>query len=143
MTEPPIVAEPQESTPNQIRCGNALCDVVSEYCCTGGGVGPTGSGGGNGRFENCSTTFCGYRRECDETADCVGTEVCCYSVVASPPAVLASACQQPAQCAFDGYWLGCGSQDDCTAAGAPDCVAQACGGQVVQTCGPITRSACK
>jgi hypothetical protein len=146
---------PQDPTPGRIRCGTTTCDAATALCCSGmagsgmggsgaGGSGVSGSGGsgiGTG-FESCSPTFCPYRRECDEPADCVGIEVCCFSVVASPPAILASSCQQPENCAFDGYWLGCGSQDDCDAAEAPDCVAQVCAGQTIQTCGPITRSAC-
>ncbi len=148
---------PQPSTPGMTRCGGAMCDSQSQICCSGmagSGVGGSDGGGSDGGapgvggsgtsagFESCSSTFCPFRRECDETADCVGTEVCCFSVFASPPAILGSTCQQPANCAFDGYWLGCGSQDDCEAADAPPCVAQLCGGQTIQTCGPITRSAC-
>jgi hypothetical protein len=159
---PPHPDLPQDPTPGRIRCGSTTCDAQSQLCCSGmagsgvggaspadsgaGGLSASGSGaGGSGigtGFESCSPTFCPYRRECDEPADCIGTEVCCFHVVASPPAVLASSCQQPEMCAFDGYWLGCGSQDDCAAAGAPDCVAQVCKGQTIQTCGPITRTAC-
>jgi hypothetical protein len=158
---------PQQPTPGSIRCGSQMCDAQSQLCCSGmagsgvGGSGMAGSGvggsemagsgaGGSGMsgsststgFESCSATFCPYRRECDEPSDCVGTEVCCFHVVASPPSVLASSCEEPEQCAFDGYWLGCGSHDDCDAAGAPDCVAQDCKGQTIQTCGPISRTAC-
>jgi hypothetical protein len=125
------------STPGMVRCGNAMCDAVNAYCCSGAG----GSGGGG--FETCSPTFCGYRRECDETADCVGTEVCCYSVVASPPAILASSCVQRDQCAYDGSWIACGTQEDCSSVGAPPCVAQSCGGATLQSFCPITRSACR
>jgi hypothetical protein len=153
---------PQEPTPGNIRCGSQMCDAQSQLCCSGmagsgvggGGVGGSGMAGsgvaglgtggssiGTG-FESCSTAICPYRRECDEPADCVGTEVCCFHVVASPPSVLASSCEQPEQCAFDGYWLGCGSHEDCDAAGAPDCVAQNCKGETIQTCGPISRTAC-
>jgi hypothetical protein len=135
---PALPELPQETTPGQIRCGGAMCESYTEYCCSGAG----GNGNGSG-FESCSSSSCPLRRECDETADCVGTEVCCFSVVASPPPVLASSCEEPEQCAFDGYWIGCGSQADCDAIGAPGCVAQPCGDQTIQTCGPITRSACK
>lgn len=126
------------STPGSIRCGDALCDAATQYCCSGMG----GSGNGSG-FETCSDTFCPERRACDEPSDCVGTEVCCFSVVSSPPPILASYCAQPQECAFPGIYLGCGSQADCDALGAPDCVAQPCGGGTLQTCGPITRDLCK
>jgi hypothetical protein len=128
----------QEPTPGMIRCGDSLCDSYTQYCCSGLG----GSGSGSG-FETCSDSFCSARRECDETSDCVGTEVCCFSVISSPPPILAATCQQPEQCGYDGSYIGCGSQADCDAAGAPDCVAQPCGGATIQTCGPITRSFCK
>jgi len=132
---PPLPLPP---TPNQVRCGSALCDATKEYCCAGAG----GSGGG-GPFETCGSAFCGFRRECDETADCVGTEVCCYSVFASPPPILGSRCVQRSECGISGYWFGCGTQADCSAVGAPACVAQECGGATIQTCGPVTRSACR
>jgi hypothetical protein len=138
--DPDLPPLPLPSTPAQIRCGQSVCDSETEYCCSGSGGSSVGGGSG---FETCSATACPYRRECDETADCVGTEICCYSVVASPPAVLAGSCLQPAACAFDGYWQACGSQADCAATSRPACVAQDCAGATLQTCGSITRSVCK
>ena len=129
----------QPPTPNAIRCGGRTCDATKEYCCTSGG---NGGAGGGGTFNTCSPTFCPQRRECDETADCLGTDVCCFSVVSSPPPVLASHCAPRGECGSDYAWIGCGSQEDCTALGAPECVAQTCRGSHVQTCGPVRRTSC-
>jgi hypothetical protein len=130
---------PLASTPNQIRCGQATCSATNQYCCSGMG----GSGNGSG-FETCSDKFCPLRRECDETADCVGNEVCCYEVVAAPPPILAASCVPRSQCNFEGdLWVACATQADCAAVGAPPCVAQQCGTTTIQSCGPITRSKCR
>lgn len=100
-----------------------------------------GSGNGSG-FVTCNATFCPMRRECDEPSDCLGDDVCCFSVVASPPPIMASSCVPPDQCGYEHTYLGCATQADCEANNAPPCVSQPCGGGDIQTCGPITRSSC-
>lgn len=130
----PMLDDP---TPGQTRCGGTLCDSSSEYCCSG----MAGSGGGTG-FEMCSATFCPFRRECDEPSDCVGGDVCCYSVFMSPPPIMGARCIPAAECMSDYDWLGCATQADCEAQGAPACVSQPCGGGTIQTCGPVRRSSC-
>ena len=137
---PPNSALPLPSTPDKIRCGADLCDAVNGYCCSDIQSSSNFSGA---TFDTCSATFCPFRRECDETADCTSGEVCCYSVVASPPAVLASSCVPSGECAYDGAWVACGSQADCSNAGAPPCMAQQCAGATLQACGPISHFACK
>jgi hypothetical protein len=124
-------------TPGQIRCGNKFCNSDTENCCSG----MAGSGNGSG-FENCVAGFCPYRRECDETADCVGNEVCCYELAG--PGDLSASCVPPSQCPVgNGLWIACSAQADCDKMNAPPCVAQQCLGSTVQTCGPITRVYCK
>ncbi len=134
-----IAAAPITSTPNRINCGGTWCDATKAYCCNTG----AGGVGGNATFNSCRVDFCPYRRECDETADCVAGEVCCFSVFSSPPPTLGSTCVPAAQCGLAGTnWFGCGSDADCTAVGAPGCVSQDCGGANVQTCGPLSRHVC-
>jgi hypothetical protein len=102
-----------------------------------------GGGGAGGGPDACSTSFCAYRRECDETSDCVGSDVCCVSLFFSPPPRLGNVCTPRSQCVLSAdEWIACGTQADCEAANAPPCVAQACGGTTLQTCGPIRRSLC-
>jgi hypothetical protein len=125
---------PLAPTPNQIRCGAATCPVETDYCCSSA----------DDTFDLCSPTFCGVRRECDETADCLPGEVCCYRVFLSPPPAVGSTCVPKGQCSFEGLtWIACSSQSDCQAEGAPACVAQQCRSATLQTCGPITRTDCK
>jgi hypothetical protein len=126
-------------SPNEVRCGSTTCNVLHEFCCESPGNGA----GGFGPFVSCGSA-CGPHRECDETADCVGDQICCMSVIASPPPVLGAYCTAPHNCAGEGSWIACNSQDDCTAAGvSAPCTAQLCGQTVVQSCGPISHSACR
>jgi hypothetical protein len=127
-------------TPGRTRCGATTCDPATQYCCY------TDSGA----FDTCNAPFCPIRRECDDPSDCNPGEVCCYHVVMSPPPIMGSSCERPERCAFPGsYFLGCSSDRDCppesTADGGrsqPACVAQSCGGAVLQTCGLIPRNQC-
>jgi hypothetical protein len=119
-----------------------MCDADKQYCCSNVQYGAPSTS--DATFDICSATFCGNRRECDETADCRTGEVCCFSVFQSPPAILGSTCRKASQCtANDSQWIGCGSQEDCTRAGAPPCLAQECGGATLQLCGQPSRFACR
>ena len=143
-SSPPDAASPNTdlplaSTPKRIRCGPSVCNIDASCCLSRpdpSELSPT--------LTACSNDFCSMRRECDQTADCGQGQICCYSVVSSPPAVVGSYCTVPANCGGGTpSWVACGTQADCSNLGAPPCMAQQCAGTIVQACGPIPYSACR
>jgi len=138
-TSMPNGPRPYASTPKQIRCGAGLCDIDDRCCLTrpdDSELSPT--------LTSCAQSFCSMRRECDETADCSAGEVCCYSIVSSPPAVIGSYCTLAINCGgMTESWVACGPANDCTKAGAAPCLAQKCAGTTLQACGQIPRFACR
>jgi hypothetical protein len=132
-------------TPGLVRCGEIVCAEGYE-CCVREGRGDPASIGCDAR-SNATCNGSAGRRKCDETADCGQGELCCWVVVHSPPATLASYCYSPGaglaatNCpSLDS--AGCGSEADCDAIGAPACVAQQCRGDIIQTCGYIPSESC-
>jgi len=128
-----------QSTPKRITCGDRLCAGDSRCC-----LSRPDESNQSPTLTSCSHSFCSMRRECDESADCASGEVCCYSVVSSPPAVVGSYCVLPANCGGEAEsWIACGKPEDCSNAGAPPCIAQKCAGTTIQACGEIPRAACR
>lgn len=128
-------------TPGLVRCGEIVCAEGYE-CCVRESRGDPPS---NGCDSPPSGAFCngsqGTRR-CDETADCGSGELCFWETEGIPQ-TLTSFCQGAV---FLGAWdysrIGCGSEADCDAVGAPACVAQQCRGDIIQTCGYIPSDMC-
>jgi hypothetical protein len=130
-------------TPGRVRCGASVCDRGYE-CCLRSGEGTPASIGCDWR----SNAGCdGWPRTCDETADCGPGELCCWFLSYMPPSTWASICHNAGagvvatSCPI-GESIGCASDTDCTALGAPACVAQRCRGEVIQTCGLLPDLSC-
>ena len=132
-------------TPGLVRCGEIVC-ADGYQCCVREERGDPASIGCDRRPSTVCDGSSG-RRECDETADCGQDELCCWGVVYRPPATLASYCYSPstgggATSCPPLDLIGCGSEADCDAVGAPACVAQQCRGDIIQTCGYIPSDSC-
>jgi hypothetical protein len=135
----PDASPPLRSTPRRVGCGERVCDA-NALCC----LSRPDESNQSPTLTSCSRSFCSMRRECDESADCASGEVCCYSVVSSPPSVIGSYCTLPVNCGADTEsWIACGKEEDCSAAGVSQCLAQKCAGTTVQACGEIPRAACR
>jgi hypothetical protein len=135
----PDASVPLRTTPKRMSCGDRVCDMDA-HCC----LSRPNESDQSPTLTSCSRSFCSMRRECDESADCVSGEICCYSVVSSPPSVLGSYCGLRAKCGVDAEsWIACGKPQDCSNVDAPACVAQKCAGTIVQACGQIPRAACR
>jgi hypothetical protein len=137
----------QPSDPKKVTCGSTTCDTATQTCCVS-------------RFQDAgcrpANQFCAGREfACDEAADCDTGELCCLDVTifqtfdaggffdagfptfdagARDP-IQGSRCrnrcrQQPQSCRTDAECDG------------GTCVAQQCGGRVIQTCGALPAGAC-
>jgi hypothetical protein len=130
-------------TPRRVRCGATVCAEGYE-CCLRDDEGSPAAIGCDWR----SNAGCiNWPRTCDETADCGPGELCCWFVSHSSPQTWASFCRNvgPGRTATScsvTNGIGCSSDADCTAVGAPPCVAQRCRGDIIQTCGPLQDSSC-
>jgi hypothetical protein len=115
------------SDPGQIACGAANCDVPDEYCCDDS-MQP-----GNEKCVPSITSSCaGFRRMCDEAADCEIGNVCCTIPAAATFYAYNTSCAPSCDTYFPQL---CKTSAECTNGQA--CVSQTCNGWLVQTCGPI------
>jgi hypothetical protein len=132
-------------TPGLAQCGSIVC-AEGDQCCVRDGKGDPASIGCSSR-SNASCNGSPWKRTCDETADCGPGELCCWEDASSPPSTMVSYCYNPgtglaATVCPPRHVIGCGSERDCDAVGAPTCVAQECRGDVIQTCGYIPSNSC-
>jgi hypothetical protein len=132
-------------TPGLVRCRETVC-TEGYQCCVREGRGDPPSIGCDRRPSAVCNGSSG-RRECDETADCGPGELCCWEMAYSPPPTMVSYCYSPgaglaATNCPPMHLIGCGSEADCDAVGAPACVAQQCRGDIIQTCGYIPSDSC-
>jgi hypothetical protein len=127
-------------TPGLVRCGAMVC-AEGYRCCVREGRGDPPSVGCD-RPSNLLCNGALLDRTCDETADCASGELCYWETQGVPQA-LTSYCQDAT---FLNAWaysrIGCGSESDCDAVGAPACVAQECRGDIIQTCGYLPSDWC-
>ncbi len=112
----------------KIGCGSVPCSIaMMEYCCLQGGDG--------GPSETCQTTggaCTGGRIECDEPADCLSMQVCCFEP-AQP--WVQSSCHVDCTGGGGTRVQACRTQSDCTTG---TCQVRACtGGFSIQSCAPI------
>lgn len=128
------------STPGRVRCGLITCSY-GEQCC----LRQEGRPGSDGCAPLNGTCHGPARRVCDETADCAPGEICCWAVLSSPPPSIGSYCipsmDGETNCNRNDF-VACGSNDECRAVGAPDCVAQQCRADILQSCGLMPSSYC-
>lgn len=118
--------------PNQLKCGNEICALPSQYCCQSSSF--SQDAGGFVTSLKCATGFscAGSALRCLSAANCGGGEVCCFGAsggVGMPP----SSCRQ-GQCFFS-ETQACASQPECKSG---TCAAHQCqGGGTVNACAPI------
>jgi len=130
--------------PGKVTCGNTTCNVPEQFCCihpdasiqtcddAGPGVGPGTCGNGSQIY-------------CDESADCPDAgvndpQVCCVQLTVRPPRggmTYNNNCRAALSCGGRTNRVACKNDEECASTDAGRCVAQACNGRVIHTCGPL------
>lgn len=129
VTDAPVTGD-GGTTPGTVQCGTNTCNVPAQVCCVRFQL-DGGADGGAGVTRNCTApNACqnGATTECDEKADCPGSEVCCLQLGSGS---ITGKCQQG--CGIQGIQL-CKTTTECTNDGGV-CTSYTCpGNNVVQTC---------
>ncbi len=130
------------STPGQVRCGSINCGY-GDHCCLRVEGRPASNGCDSRATATCNAIL--GTRVCDETADCNPGELCCWTLVTSPPPTIGSICVASNDALAGRYhceYIACGSDDDCRAVGMPLCGAQQCRDDILQSCGLMDSGYC-
>lgn len=123
---------PLPSDPGYVQCGGQPCESATSYCCDDNAA----------NTEKCvpqTVSACGgYRRSCDESADCPAGTVCCLIAPQMPWIEYTTWCGS--SCGADSFLQVCKSDAECT--GVP-CVTQPCHGETISTCGALPSAPCQ
>jgi hypothetical protein len=129
---PPLEGDAPD--PGSVVCDGLPCASLDHYCCDDNMAGT----------EKCvpdQVSACaGFRRKCDEAADCPGGQVCCIPPNAAPFIAYTTFCV--ASCTFDPLaYQVCKTDAECEKGMA--CVTQPCHGETIQSCGPLPANRCQ
>lgn len=119
------------SDPGFVQCGGQPCASATHYCCDDNAA----------NSEKCvlmSVSACGgYRRSCDESADCEAGMQCCLIGQTSPFIEYTTFCAM--DCGQSQLQV-CKSDAECN---GQSCLSQPCHGEIISTCAALPAAACQ